>query len=132
MFVNQAARAKGNHFKALALAFAALSSIGCGTHARAAEPVGFYPAPALESSDAIRMLGAQIGNLGRSFDGDIGIAVKDIQTDELVEFDGAIARDHVAYSDGPEALEGRVVGGLVARSQDRHRSATWNHSDGIQ
>lgn len=74
--------------RAIALAFAALSSLNWAHLAVAAEPTSNFTGPALQSLDAIAMLRAQIGNLGHSFDGDIGIAVQDIQTDELVEFDG--------------------------------------------
>lgn len=75
-------------FRRAGLALVAVSSPGWSTPARAGETVAFQAPPALQDVAPIRMLDTQIADLGRSFDGDIGIAVKDIQTNELVEFDG--------------------------------------------
>lgn len=45
-------------------------------------------AAAAQGSSAIKSLQADLGRIGRSFDGDIGIAVKDVQTGGLAKFDG--------------------------------------------
>ena len=62
---------------ALAIAFATPSDAASGGLASGADTGGW-------SAD----LGPQIDQLGRAFDGDIGIAVENVQTGELVEFDG--------------------------------------------
>jgi beta-lactamase class A len=51
-------------------------------------PVRQYPAAPAPLSTAHRILEARIQNLGRTFNGDIGIAVKDIQTGYTTSYDG--------------------------------------------
>lgn len=54
----------------------------------AAKSNTFHDAPTQQSADAVRRLGERIDILGRSFDGDIGIAVQDVHTGEVLDFDG--------------------------------------------
>lgn len=72
----------------LAPAFGALSALAWPNVAAAAKPEMLLPTPPVQRAEAITMLSEQIDHLGRSFDGDIGIAVQDIESGELVEFDG--------------------------------------------
>ncbi|MDE8654693.1 serine hydrolase [Novosphingobium album (ex Liu et al. 2023)] len=72
----------------LAPVFGALSSLTAPNVAAAARPEVLYPAPPLHRSNPLTLLDDQIDNLGRTFNGDIGIAVQDVDTGELVEFDG--------------------------------------------
>lgn len=72
----------------LAPVFGALASLAAPSEAKAAKPEILYPVPPMQRSDALRMLEEQIRQLGRAFDGDIGIAVQDVESGDLAEFDG--------------------------------------------
>lgn len=69
-------------------AFVALSALSGPSFAATTQPEALYPVPPMQRADAIRMLDEQIHHLGRAFDGDIGIAVQDVDSGDLVEFDG--------------------------------------------
>lgn len=74
--------------RALAIAGVTLLSLGSADRAVARDQFVGNRALTSESSAAVGLLRASIDDLGRSFDGDIGIAVQDIQTDDLAQFDG--------------------------------------------
>lgn len=79
---------RASAIKRLAPAIGALAALAVPGLAAANQPDNLLPAPFMQQSEAIRMLDERIGVLGRSFDGDIGIAVEDVGTGDLVEFDG--------------------------------------------
>lgn len=56
--------------------------------AAAAKTLGPYAQSPFQDGFAAAALSRQINELGQSFEGDIGIAVQDVQTGEVIEFDG--------------------------------------------
>src|SRR6218665_69174 len=65
-----------------------LSMVGSGS-GQAASSTGLLPAQSqLSIGNSAAALQATITDLGRSFEGDIGIAVQDIETGHVAEFDG--------------------------------------------
>ncbi len=53
-----------------------------------AKPAGQYAAPSPAFLAAQRVLDERIDSLGRNFVGDVGIAIKDLQTDYITHYDG--------------------------------------------
>jgi beta-lactamase class A len=68
----------GHSRKVRFLAFAAMALAGCIPQARSAQPASRYATS--ENDSARRMLEARIAELGRGFEGEVGIAVRDVDT----------------------------------------------------
>lgn len=64
-----------------------ISIVLAGGFAVAAPPSGLR-SQAASSATSMSELDSRLDHLGRQFDGDIGIAVRDVETGELAEFDG--------------------------------------------
>jgi len=72
----------------LVVSATALAVLGGASADAMAKKAGNYTRSPQHYSDAASDLESQISGLGQSFDGDIGIAVQDVQTGQVVEFDG--------------------------------------------
>lgn len=74
--------------KALVAGFTAWAALAAPGLEVAAKSMPTELLPDVRQSNAFHSLEQRISTLGRDFDGDIGIAVQDIQTGGLAEFDG--------------------------------------------